>query len=630
MIALAIHSASGAETRRVWNSKSGKFKVEADFVGIEGEEVLLKKVDNGKIIRVKFADLKPADLKAARELAASEENPFAGNGPNTGGWVDSTPGGNAGAVVTADRLAIIDSPGRSTVEKIELVYGEGWNYRPDPEPASRVKLKAAMPIPQPKRPAKDAWEKRMSISDRVDDGIMIWPRGEYVGMLRNYTLDRGDNARGPLLVRCDLASGKPKGFSFLGLDVAPKLASPDGRFVIGFRESDRELLVLSLDERGGARLCYRWVPLEQSEHISYRRELSLIGNDRAVVRSNKGDLDIWQVKPDKATLQFTISTDRYQNGWGVSRGGKYLAVSQKGSTFIIDVVAGRTVGQLSTGSEQFTVVSFSPDGKQLALANYMTLVAFDLETQAPIGGAHFPKIISPETIEFPSRDLLLVNASHLVSLSKNVVVWRYTAPKGLIGQPPQWHDGSYWYAARASNGDNVIARAKIPHEEALEAAEKANSDLYALTAGGKVALVVNDTGPDRNEIIRGITENLQKVGIEVVPSANIAFVCETEMGKSKSVSYGSVLQGARTISVTERTHSIRLMDGTKKIWEAGVPHDAPGTIVPPPGSTIEQELARLMNSSKNYFLSIRFPSKFVRYPDGQVSLGTSEVSLGLP
>ncbi len=120
------------------------------------------------------------------------------------------------------------------------------------------------------------------------------------------------------------------------------------------------------------------------------------------------------------------------------------------------------------------------------------------------------------------------------------------------------------------------------------------------------------------------------VGIEVVPSANIAFVCETEMGKSKSVSYGSVLQGARTISVTERTHSIRLMDGSKKIWEAGVPHDAPGTIVPPPGSTIEQELARLMNSSKNYFLSIRFPSKFVRYPDGQVSLGTSEVSLGLP
>lgn len=70
-IAEATEPSNAAETKRVWTDKSGQFKVEAEFVGLEGDNVRLKKAD-GSIIEVPLLKLAAKDQVIARKLAAEE------------------------------------------------------------------------------------------------------------------------------------------------------------------------------------------------------------------------------------------------------------------------------------------------------------------------------------------------------------------------------------------------------------------------------------------------------------------------------------------------------------------------------------------------------------------------------
>jgi hypothetical protein len=614
------------ETRRTWSSKSGKFKVEAEFVRVEDEQVVLKKVSDGKTIKVKFADLTAADVKIAKELAAAtEENPFAGG-------EDEDKGSSSKPSKSGDASQVVESPGRGSVETILLLNADNWDYKPDAEPASDLKLKSAIPIPKPKRPEKDAEIQRLSFHDGLDNGLFVWGRGEYIAMLRNPFLDRDGKGGGPLLVRYDLSTGKSKPPKKPGFKTAPRFASPDGKLVIGWDDQDREridLHVMTLDDAGGLKMQYRWLPLAKDEHWDYQNELKFVGNDRIAVHSTKGNIDVWQIGPDTASLLYTITAEQHNSTWTASRGGKYLAITQKDAVFFIDVADGKIAGKLSGGEEGFTTASFSPDGKQMALANNAVVTVIDLETQKSTGSVRFQSPIMPNSIEFPAPDYVLINGSFLVNMSLNVVAWEYTSPGGWHNQP-QWRNGALWYRTAVA-GNDAIARAKIPHDAALNAVKGLDSaNLYVLKPGGQVALVVNENGPERDDIIRGLTEKLKKVGIDVVPSANMAFICETEQGKQKTVPYRLFGGNEQSVTVTEKTHRIRLMDGQKKVWEGASFHSAPFFISLSQNETVEQHVAKTMNTSKFYFLGINIPGTIVRYPEGKNSLGSSELTVGGP
>lgn len=620
------------ETRRTWTSKGGKFKLEADFVRIEEGEVVLKQAKDGKIIKVKLANLSPEDVKAAEKLASEmEDNPFAAADGDEERPATAKTKASAKETGSSDTNRFIESPGRDSVETNLLVEPDGWNYQPDPEPAVEVKVKGAIPLPKPKRVETDPETKRFSFHDGLDNGLFLWGRGEYVAMLRNPFLDKGDRPKGPLVVRYDLTTGKPKGAKKLGFTTTPRFASPDGKLLIGWDENDRdriELHVMSLGD-GGLRMLYRWLPLVKDEHWDYQNEIRFVGNDRVAVRSTKGNIDLWQLTPDSASLLFTIPSEPHQSAWTVSRGGKYLAVTQKSNVFIIDAADGKVVGKLNGQEEWINVVSFSPDGKQLAVANAAAVVAFDLESQKAIGSVRFQSPVAPNSIDFPAPDYVLLNGSLLINLPANLVAWQYNNPAGWNNQP-HWREGYLWYRTAVPGGEAAIARAKVPHDAALKAVQNLAPSSYVLKPGGQVALVVNENGPEKDDIIRGITENLKKVGIDVVPSANMAFICETEMGKSKTVPYRLFGGGEQSVTVTEKTHRIRLMDGQTKIWEANNFHSAPFFINLQQGETVEQHVAKTMNSSKFYFLGINIPGTIVRYPEGKISLGSSDLTAGGP
>ena len=74
--AAAVPSVHAGETR-TWTDKTGKFRIEAEFVGEEDGVVTLRKED-GDEIEVPLDKLSSADKRAVSEAkAAAEENPFA-------------------------------------------------------------------------------------------------------------------------------------------------------------------------------------------------------------------------------------------------------------------------------------------------------------------------------------------------------------------------------------------------------------------------------------------------------------------------------------------------------------------------------------------------------------------------
>jgi len=62
---------------RFWTDKTGAFKVEAEFVELNGDSVVLKRKKDGRVIQVPLSKLSEADQKLAKQLgAAKPENPF--------------------------------------------------------------------------------------------------------------------------------------------------------------------------------------------------------------------------------------------------------------------------------------------------------------------------------------------------------------------------------------------------------------------------------------------------------------------------------------------------------------------------------------------------------------------------
>ena len=62
------------ETLRTWTDKSGKYKIEATYLGIDGDNVVLKRKKDGREVKVPIARLSDADQAAIQAL--QPENPF--------------------------------------------------------------------------------------------------------------------------------------------------------------------------------------------------------------------------------------------------------------------------------------------------------------------------------------------------------------------------------------------------------------------------------------------------------------------------------------------------------------------------------------------------------------------------
>lgn len=69
VVAASRVTADEAAPTRVWKDKSGKYRVEAEFVNVTAEKVRLKRRDNGQVVEVPLANLSEGDLGFLRKHA---------------------------------------------------------------------------------------------------------------------------------------------------------------------------------------------------------------------------------------------------------------------------------------------------------------------------------------------------------------------------------------------------------------------------------------------------------------------------------------------------------------------------------------------------------------------------------
>lgn len=66
---------TGAAGNRTWTDASGKFKVEAELIKVSGEDLIIRRVDDGREITLPITKLSPADQTFVKQWQ-SNENPF--------------------------------------------------------------------------------------------------------------------------------------------------------------------------------------------------------------------------------------------------------------------------------------------------------------------------------------------------------------------------------------------------------------------------------------------------------------------------------------------------------------------------------------------------------------------------
>ncbi|MCE2810933.1 MAG: hypothetical protein LW850_11065 [Planctomycetaceae bacterium] len=72
-LAILSGSAIAQEKFLQWSDNTGRFKVDAQFVRIEGEQVVLKKLD-GRDIKIPFDRLSPESLELASEQSSKTQS----------------------------------------------------------------------------------------------------------------------------------------------------------------------------------------------------------------------------------------------------------------------------------------------------------------------------------------------------------------------------------------------------------------------------------------------------------------------------------------------------------------------------------------------------------------------------
>ncbi len=354
---------------RTWADAGGKFKVEATFLRVDGENVVLKRTDE-KEIAVPLARLSDTDrqyVEALEPSAVVEESET----PSPAGLAHEKE-------KPAPRELPLTETNLGAADVMELI-GDGWTYQPDPVLEGQGLRKVRLPL------------AKMNFFEKPQQ-ILLVP-AEKRAFVVTYKNFQGKQIG---VQAFDVQRGTPSGSGVFSKQAAPIAASADGNWILARSQGDSfgTTAELRLYKRNGMKVTPEkaWIPyrhhgpLDEGGHEPhYPREAEVVwaeflGSDRVISLSRVGELAVWSVADLKPFYQIKLSGDSQP---ALSRGGKYLAVTLTGSVAILQTSDGKLVGQLpADAATAMSALDFSLDGRKLALRTLGNrLRVWDLTTQ---------------------------------------------------------------------------------------------------------------------------------------------------------------------------------------------------------------------------------------------------------
>lgn len=602
----AVASAS----RRTWSDQTGRFSIDATYGGMNGDKVVLEKID-GSRIEVPLAKLSDADQQYVNSQGGDPDNPFAvaSSMPAVG----QLGGGGAGAAVRQSNKS-----GMRTIEP--KVFSE-WTFVPE------SKLPAASAPRRPQTVRLSALPNSKAFFEDIVS-VTLSASGERAVVVRQEGDPGGDELVHLELV--DLVAGKSLGCAALPEDVEVLDVDADTGQVAykpdKFRGDDTQLTVAEI--RGPQIVpMVMWEPHSDADWDPEKEvgSAKFVSQGRIVTSNFHSDaLTVWKPMTAEATLSIPVSTGFRDDNLVLSPDGRYTALVMKAGIAIVDLIASEHVATLDLPERTlgaFDRLAFSADNTKLAALTRDGVIVWDLKTGETLGSFDHDTMFASEDIAW-AGDFLFHRNQYLYDYRSRVLLWEF--------QGISMHDGASCarngmlvaVAKDRSKGMPLLRTFSFPTREMLAKAEelRAAGSLVVARAGDPVAieLDIDENVISSDEVRRAVEANLQKAGYVVADKSDVVVQALCKQLPSQTVRIrdwhrphwdpGEVQE--RTI--TPHPSSLTMSYRGQPVWRRSNMGQPGAVFHMQEGESLDAALQRLTTPNTKLLVESDFPKEIIR------------------
>ncbi|MGQ9915480.1 MAG: WD40 repeat domain-containing protein [Thermogutta sp.] len=506
----------------------------------------------------------------------------------------------------------------SRVPTLAIPEDDGvWEYRP----GAPVPAVAERTVPLP--PKRDFFEKinGSAINSAAMQGVV------------SYVLDRpGEGDSDSRLVTWDMRAGHVLGtFSRPGKWAVLALDDEGGKVLVRSDEfgfGKQNLLELWVLRDGECVPIASWRP--HPEAWAGNGDLkwaAFLDAETFATCSGGGNLVLWNAADCRPLVQVTIQSGCIP---ALSEDRAWLAFAVGDRLCLLDTAQREiTAARSFPRKPDAPFFAFDASGRKLACADRSGVMIWDLtdgRVEAEFAPAGIP-VGGP--IAMPDEDFVLLHRRTLVSVRTQVNVWEYTGTEAA-----ETLGGVTFLITGGMNGPGVVVAAKLPHESARQALEKAltQPDLFVFRKGVSVRLDVSAIPPAEQARVRdALTKKLAAQDIRVVPDAPVTVAAGVDPPKHKEVSYH--MHG--DYKVTEHAAWVRIRYESQDLWQSRGTN-IPLFVILKKGENLEGVLReRSKRPDYSFFENVTLP-QYLQKPQGNApgrptairTLGVSQIAAG--
>jgi SLA1 homology domain 1, SHD1 len=555
--------------------------------------------------------------------------------------------------VTADRLLRPDDPEPSIHSKLAngfVVDPFGQDDTDPKRPLSKADISRAVRLTllRPKNeqfvpdPAPEMKLQTLSLPLQRTD---LFPESRAVrlaGELAYASASEANTMRGNLgLLEClDLTEGNSRGRWELPPGMELAAVTPNGKFValrfnsihanakgrLDVYEISKDELTYTVGFRPYKDSDQHWKDVNLATYVDDTHLMTIGGwtPDETIA--------LWKMPECKALWYAKVASGTRP---ALSPGRKQIAIALENDLLVIDALSGDSLLKIPNPYGAGTI-SFSPDGRTLALTAGAVVVLFDLakaEMVAAIGTSSFGKTTAwADNAHVLAGDLL-------ISVSKKLPLWSYKSSGVRWDEWRELAGGVLWRldGPPFPRENSFLKGTVLPSEEALEAEEKLDESKLMIQPGSKISLDVN-VGAESGKITEGLTQQLAKYGVAVAPAQSVRLVATMMPGKPETVDYEVQEHGPGAIhrrffapketvtkTVTPMIHKVEILGPDNRVaWSITSSTGVPIHMFANAGESIDDAIRRYTQPNPGWFATVKIPTH-VPKPEFAAGLGSTSL-----
>ena len=637
LAALAVRAESGES--RTWTDRTGKFRIEAEFVGETDGVVTLRKED-GEEIEVPLDKLSAADKRAVEEAkAAMEENPFESKAKGRTNEEDpfatkkkpaegAAKGKPRSAATARNRssAAADDDGATAAPREVEIDWSAAELVAPGSDDTWTID-----PGTPPEALAKPRTVALPGKSNFFEGLVPLAVSGDGTKAAVGYLLGEPKPAGTCRVVIADLAKGKATPVATTTGQVAPFALHDDGEHLLSRREEfgfgNHDRLEVWRVAGGKVRKLRSFVPYARAQGAARDVVWAKFLDGDSFATAGNGELALWNFPALEPVCRLPV------NGVpALSPDRRHVAFCDSGSVGLLDVASREVVARRAVPAGLHNPqLAFSPSGKRLAAIAQQKLFVWDVATGEVLREMDVPTLHVFTGIAFPDEEWVLGGNQYLIGVSSGILLWTYSGQQQVATAGP-------WTLFATLDGEKsgALLPLAIPHAGAKTLLAKVSSDpnLFVLREGTKVRLDL-DGVPDaaaRKQAVGALTKRLAAIGCTPAADGTIALAAKVEGPTKKTLS----LRNSGDYDVQEWIVSLEFVHDGKPVWRTQSSNVPGGPIIffnLEEGENVGTWLAKREKPDYGLFERVELPRLLQRPgagagggPGGSLTLGTSQVT----